>query len=459
LELVQAKASEFPETLVRNHVYNVVSSCNTVIYEAEDLTHPSRWKDAKDMDVERLQGSIQGSTSALRLALEILALYVIPKNPKPSQFMLTIFVLYRRSAAHEVPRSINLEFKQASTTSEALSSTVTAEVKALPRAVTVRLGERSRDGTSRDSTPTATVNTIATQTNDNCQELRLQIIVGNRERRYPPAPIVDHTQKEAREEGKQTHADKRITENTSEDKHPKCGRKDVQPDNTDGSPQNVARKWKSVRDVFLFKGHLILDMPCPRAIRTILEIAPDSRSEYSHLRYSAVTCGGEEFATDPSWKLRSSLFSQPRTTGLFISVAVSKSSDILSALQKIWATFDAMDDRARLRGNSSFKDDWKRRIVHIHCPIYPGEEVQRLFNEIGVRPKTPDRAAFLDVEVDSEVFSETESVGGTGVLWYMYEVRRLDSQGVPKGVTSTNHRKITNSTLQSSVLRLVTMRG
>lgn len=205
---------------------------------------------------------------------------------------------------------------------------------------------------------------------------------------------------------------------------------DKTPEKTPKAEENASKKAAEQRrlknGVSLFKGHLILDMTCPKAVRSKLEIPEGTRDEYSHIRYSAVTCRGEEFAADPTWRLRQSLFRQPRVTDLFVSVAVSQVSNLLPALQKLWTTFDHLDSRAGASGQTFFGDlGWKRRVLHIHCSLYPDEELQAYFNEMGVRPTTP--CGFrLDIEPGSEDFHEMELVNSQDVMWHIYEVGRLD---------------------------------
>lgn len=84
------------------------------------------------------------------------------------------------------------------------------------------------------------------------------------------------------------------------------------------------RKWKTVRDVQLFHGNLVLDCPVPKKIlKRIDHATPPERDEYTHVRYSALTCHPADFR-DSKFILRPSMFAKPRPIELFLAISVSE---------------------------------------------------------------------------------------------------------------------------------------
>lgn len=56
------------------------------------------------------------------------------------------------------------------------------------------------------------------------------------------------------------------------------------------SPAPIKR-WKTVKEVQLFKGNLVLDCPIPpRLLNQVPHAQPPERDEFTHMRYSAATC-------------------------------------------------------------------------------------------------------------------------------------------------------------------------
>jgi hypothetical protein len=83
-------------------------------------------------------------------------------------------------------------------------------------------------------------------------------------------------------------------------------------------------KWKAVREVKLFKGNLVLDCPVPtRILYGVPHGTPPIRDEFTHVRYSALTCHPSEFS-DSKFVLRPSLFAKPRSTEILIVISISE---------------------------------------------------------------------------------------------------------------------------------------
>ncbi|KAI7671193.1 Chitin synthase, partial [Hortaea werneckii] len=91
------------------------------------------------------------------------------------------------------------------------------------------------------------------------------------------------------------------------------------------------RRWKTVKEVQLFNGNLVLDCPIPpRLLNQVAHAQPPERDEFTHMRYSAATCDPSEFY-DKRFTLRQRLFAKPRHTELFIVITMYNEEDELFA--------------------------------------------------------------------------------------------------------------------------------
>ncbi|WFC98122.1 chitin synthase [Malassezia yamatoensis] len=80
-------------------------------------------------------------------------------------------------------------------------------------------------------------------------------------------------------------------------------------------PQRQPRRSQTVRRIQLQKGHLVLE--CPVAPKLLEKLPIQEGREFTHMRYTAVTCDPDDFARD-GYTLRSALFDPPRSTELCI---------------------------------------------------------------------------------------------------------------------------------------------
>ncbi|KAF4305984.1 Chitin synthase [Botryosphaeria dothidea] len=115
------------------------------------------------------------------------------------------------------------------------------------------------------------------------------------------------------------------------------------------------RRWKTVKEVQLFNGNLVLDCPIPpRLLNQVPHAQPPERDEFTHMRYSAATCDPSDFYND-RFTLRQRLFAKPRHTELFIAITMYNEEDELFA-----ANFDR---------KTWGKDAWKKIVV---CVVSDG---------------------------------------------------------------------------------------
>lgn len=90
------------------------------------------------------------------------------------------------------------------------------------------------------------------------------------------------------------------------------------------------RSGKKHQEVHLFEGNLVLDCPVPPRLLDQMRHEQPPEHEFTHTRYSAVTCDPSEFY-DERFTLRQRLFAKPRHTELFIVVTMYNEEDELFA--------------------------------------------------------------------------------------------------------------------------------
>jgi chitin synthase len=130
------------------------------------------------------------------------------------------------------------------------------------------------------------------------------------------------------------------------------------------SPQPM-RRWKTVKEVQLFNGNLVLDCPVPPALlANVPHAKPPERDEFTHMRYSAATCDPSEFYNE-RFTLRQRLFAKPRQTELFIVVTMYNEDEFLFArtMMGVMKNIEYMCNRNTSK--TWGKEAWKKIVVCI----------------------------------------------------------------------------------------------
>ncbi|CAC9886662.1 unnamed protein product [Aureobasidium pullulans] len=161
------------------------------------------------------------------------------------------------------------------------------------------------------------------------------------------------------------------------------------------------RRWKTVKEVQLFNGNLVLDCPVPpRLLNQIQHAQPPERDEFTHMRYSAATCDPSEFYSE-RFTLRQKLFAKPRHTELFINIEYMNSRNS----SKTWG-----------------KEAWKKIVV---CVVSDGRAK--------INPRTRAVLAGLGVYQDGIA---KQQVNGKDVTAHIYEYTTQMALELKKGVVS-----------------------
>ena len=172
------------------------------------------------------------------------------------------------------------------------------------------------------------------------------------------------------------------------------------------TPQPI-RRWKTVKEVQLFQGNLVLDCPIPpKLLNQIPHAPPPERDEFTHMRYSAATCDPADFFEE-RFTLRQRLFAKPRHTELFIVVTMYNEDDFLFArtMTGVFKNIEFMCSRTNSK--TWGKEAWKKIVV---CVVSDGRAK--------INPRTRAVLAGLGVYQDGIA---KQQVNGKDVTAHIYE--------------------------------------
>ncbi|PSK58601.1 Chitin synthase 4 [Elsinoe australis] len=174
-------------------------------------------------------------------------------------------------------------------------------------------------------------------------------------------------------------------------------------------PQPAApiRRWKTVKEVQLFNGNLVLDCPVPpRLLNQVQHAQPPERDEFTHMRYSAATCDPAHFY-DERFTLRQRLFAKPRHTELFIVITMYNEEDELFARTMMGVIKNIEYMNSRTSSKTWGKEAWKKIVV---CVVSDGRAK--------INPRTRAVLAAMGVYQDGIA---KQQVNGRDVTAHIYE--------------------------------------
>lgn len=166
-----------------------------------------------------------------------------------------------------------------------------------------------------------------------------------------------------------------------------------------------------MKEVQLVNGNLVLDCPVPpRLLNQIDHVQPPERDEYTHMRYSAVTCDPSEFF-DERYTLRQRIFRKARQTELFIVITMYNEEDELFARTMMGVIKNIEHMNSRTSSKTWGKDAWKKIVV---CVVSDGRAK--------INPRTRAVLAAMGVYQDGIA---KQQVNGKDVTAHIYEVSRV----------------------------------
>ncbi len=180
------------------------------------------------------------------------------------------------------------------------------------------------------------------------------------------------------------------------------------------------KRWKTVKEVQLVKGNLVLDCPVPpRLLHQVTDAKPGERDEFTHMRYSAATCDPADFEGE-AFTLRQKLFAQPRHTELFVVITMYNEEDELFARTMSGVIKNIEYMNSRTNSKTWGKDAWKKIVV---CIVSDGRGK--------INPRTRAVIAGLGAYQDGIA---KQTVNGKEVTAHIYEYTTRMTVGIKKGV-------------------------
>ncbi|KUI62912.1 Chitin synthase 3 [Cytospora mali] len=170
------------------------------------------------------------------------------------------------------------------------------------------------------------------------------------------------------------------------------------------------KRWKTVKEVLLYRGNLVLDCPVPP--RLLNQVPHGERDEFTHMRYTAATCDPNDFY-DENFTLRQKLFSKPRHTELFIVVTMYNEDEILFARTMIGVFKNVEYMCKRTESKTWGKDAWKKIVV---CIVSDGRgkinsRTRALLAGMGVYQEGIAKQQVNHKDVTAHIYEYTTQVG------------------------------------------------
>lgn len=190
----------------------------------------------------------------------------------------------------------------------------------------------------------------------------------------------------------------------------------------DQPQQGGIKRWKTVKQVKLYRGNLVLDCPVPPVL--LSQVNHGERDEFTHMRYSAATCDPKDFFNN-DFTLRQKLFSKPRHTELFIVVTMYNEDDILFArtMTGVFKNIEYMCNRPNSK--TWGQDAWKKIVV---CVVSDGRAK--------INPRT--KALLAGMGVYQEGIAK-QQVNGKDVEAHIYEYTTQTHLAIKNDVVQLVH--------------------
>lgn len=187
----------------------------------------------------------------------------------------------------------------------------------------------------------------------------------------------------------------------------------VEPAVSTPTPGPGLRRFKTVKEVQLFNGNLVLDCPIPpKLLNMVPHAEPPERDEFTHMRYSAATCDPGEFFEE-RFTLRQKLFAKPRHTELFIVVTMYNEDDILFA-RTMMGVFKNIEFMCSRKDSKTWgKDAWKKIVV---CVVSDGrakinQRTKAVLAGMGVYQDGIAKQQVNGKDVTAHIYEYTTQVG------------------------------------------------
>ncbi|KAF2797099.1 glycosyltransferase family 2 protein [Melanomma pulvis-pyrius CBS 109.77] len=180
----------------------------------------------------------------------------------------------------------------------------------------------------------------------------------------------------------------------------------------------------SKKEVLLINGELILECKIPTILYSFLPRRDDS--EFTHMRYTAVTCDPDDFV-DRGYTLRQNIGTTTRETELFICITMYNENEIDFTRTMHGVMRNISHFCSRTRSRTWGKDGWQKIVV---CIISDGRQK--------VHPRTLDALAAMGCYQDGIAKNHVNQREVTGHVYEYTTQVSLDSdlkfKGAEKGI-------------------------
>jgi chitin synthase len=212
----------------------------------------------------------------------------------------------------------------------------------------------------------------------------------------------------------------RVVTETQRDDHPNPEqfRETLQPSEPSEQHGNPEKPLgKNYKVPILFRGNLILDCPVPKQILDNVSnsSAQDkhSRNEYTHMRYSAVTCSSSDFNKE-KFQLRPSLFAVRRMTEILVVLTLKNEgplmvSEVLGDIQRNIDYICRAEKKSPNWGNYAWKNIVVCIVTDDNAKMHP--ETRDLLKNIGLYQSKIARASVFDKAVTANIYEYTVHLG------------------------------------------------
>ncbi|ENH61731.1 Chitin synthase A [Fusarium oxysporum f. sp. cubense race 1] len=177
-----------------------------------------------------------------------------------------------------------------------------------------------------------------------------------------------------------------------------------------------------------FRGNVVIDLPVPdRILNLVPHSSPPGRDEFTHSRFSFITCPPEVFG-NRNYTLRATLFAQPRQTQ-FILVMQLDPNDKDFVLRWNFIHDSIVYAQQKHQASGTSQEFWKRVIVHLHLAhgtqwgARSSDHPLNVLESIGAKQTINAKVTRIDSEyLDEPIEEGSSTIGGHMVHAIMSEV-------------------------------------
>ncbi|KAH7219453.1 hypothetical protein DER44DRAFT_761006 [Fusarium oxysporum] len=189
-----------------------------------------------------------------------------------------------------------------------------------------------------------------------------------------------------------------------------------------------------------FRGNVVVDLPVPdRILNLVPHSSPPGRDEFTHSRFSFITCPPEVFG-NRNYTLRATLFAQPRQTQ-FILVMQLDPNDKDFVLRWNFIHDSIVYAQQKHQASGTSQEFWKRVIVHLHLAhgtqwgARSSDHPLNVLESIGAKQTINAKVTRIDSEyLDEPIEEGSSTIGGHMVHAIMSEYTvQLRQLGFPPG--------------------------